>query len=82
MPHDPHHPDSTLLDETRRHLFARCGVGVGAMALGALLAGEGRGAGEGAGGPLGVPGLPGLPHPAGRVAFLAFKELKLTRRNI
>ena len=62
MPHD--HPASggTLLDETRRHLFARCGVGVGAMALGALLAGEGRGAGEGAGGPLGVPGLPGLPH--------------------
>ena len=62
MPHD--HPASggTLLDETRRHLFARCGVGVGAMALGALLAGEGRGAGEGAGGPLGLPGLPGLPH--------------------
>ena len=37
MPHHHPVPDGLLLDETRRHLFARCGVGVGAMALGAFL---------------------------------------------
>jgi hypothetical protein len=60
--------DSTLLrDETRRHFFSRCGVGLGAIALSRLLARDGAGATahpEAAGG--------GLHHPprAKRVIFL------------
>src|SRR5262245_32889250 len=41
----PHNVDTALtLARTRRHFFRDCGVGVGAMALGSLLAKEGRAA--------------------------------------
>src|SRR4051812_21116990 len=32
-----HNPDARLLDQTRRHFFAQCGVGLGSMALSSLL---------------------------------------------
>jgi hypothetical protein len=35
-----------LLDTTRRHFFGRCGVGLGAIALGSLLADEGQAASQ------------------------------------
>ncbi len=34
------HEQSRLLDATRRHFFAQCGVGLGSIALGSMLAGE------------------------------------------
>jgi len=39
--------DPSRLEITRRHLFARCGLGLGSMALASLL-NEGRAIGEGA----------------------------------
>jgi hypothetical protein len=41
----PQH-DARLLESTRRHFFADCGVGLGAIALSSLLAGESRAATE------------------------------------
>ena len=43
---DPHTSAAQLLAATRRQFFGRCGVGIGAMALGSLLAEEARGASE------------------------------------
>jgi hypothetical protein len=42
MPDRPLHSNDPLLDITRRHFFSRTGVGLGAMALGALLCEDGR----------------------------------------
>src|SRR5690349_8163730 len=40
--------DQSLLDQTRRHFFADCGVGLGAMALSSLLNGNRAVAGDAA----------------------------------
>jgi hypothetical protein len=73
MPIDPHF-EHQLHQQTRRHFFSQCGVGVGAMALGSLLGDQLAAAPTGAGD---VPGVnPLAPKPthftpkAKRVIFL------------
>lgn len=44
MRNGPFHASDELLNVTRRHFFGHCGVGLGAIALGSLLAAEGRAA--------------------------------------
>ncbi len=58
-------PDLLLRDQTRRHFFGGCGVGVGAIALRSLLESEGRGAAS-ATDVSSLRGLTGLPHFAPR----------------
>jgi hypothetical protein len=54
---------------TRRHFFRDCGVGLGAIALGSLLAKDGAAANSGGKGPL-APKKPHFPGKAKRVIFL------------
>ncbi len=58
--HSPElNPDRILLNSTRRHFFRQCGVGVGAMALRALLAAD---AAQAAASPVVDPGSPLSPR--------------------
>jgi hypothetical protein len=59
-----------LLESTRRHFFAQCGVGLGAIALGSLLAADGRAATD----PLNLqdPLAPRRPHFAPRAKSVIF----------
>ncbi|HEV3138750.1 MAG TPA: DUF1501 domain-containing protein, partial [Pirellulales bacterium] len=59
-----------LLATTRRHFFANCGVSLGAIALGSLLAEEGQGAAPLRG--LGDPLAPRPPHFAPRARRVIF----------
>ena len=52
--------DLLLRAETRRHFFGRCGVGLGSIALGSLLAGPADARAAAAAGPESLPG-PGAP---------------------
>jgi hypothetical protein len=58
-----------LRASTRRHFFADCGVGLGALALGSLLADESQAADRGTSNPL-APRQPHFPPRAKRVIFL------------
>jgi len=65
--HQPeNHADEILRERTRRHFFGDCGLGVGAMALGSLLAADGRARAAA------EPAVPGAHFPARakRVIFL------------
>src|SRR3954470_19171239 len=58
-----------LRASTRRHFFAECGVGLGALALGSMLADESQAAGRLTSDPL-APRQPHFPPRAKRVIFL------------
>jgi len=61
--------EQILRASTRRHFFAECGVGLGALALGSLLAEESQAAGQRTSDPL-APRQPHFPPRAKRVIFL------------
>jgi hypothetical protein len=58
-----------LVNKTRRHLFSRCGIGLGAMALGSLLKNESVASSLGANHPM-APKAPHFPAKAKSIIFL------------